>query len=130
LSIIKSRGMGHSNQVRELVLSAAGVTLADTYMSGGEVLMGTLRWEKERAESSERAEAESTRARQRVEVENAETELAAKIRSLQRELEEKRAEKNVLDKSATNGAAELSQNKKLLRGLRKADQSGPEKRYQ
>ena len=130
LSIIKSRGMGHSNQVRELVLSAAGVTLADTYMSGGEVLMGTLRWEKERAESSERAEAESTRARRRVEVENAETELAAQIRSLQRELEEKRAEKNVLDKAAANGAAELSQNKKLLRGLRKADHSGPEKRYQ
>src|SRR6202044_1405878 len=50
LSIIKSRGTAHSNQVRELVLSDSGVTLADTYAAGGEVLMGTMRWEKESAE--------------------------------------------------------------------------------
>jgi circadian clock protein KaiC len=47
LTIIKARGTSHSNQVRELVLSDAGVTLADVYTVGGEVLMGTLRWEKE-----------------------------------------------------------------------------------
>jgi circadian clock protein KaiC len=50
LSIIKSRGTAHSNQVRELILSDSGVTLADIYTAGGEVLMGTLRWERERAE--------------------------------------------------------------------------------
>lgn len=47
LTVIKSRGTRHSNQVRELLLSDAGVTLADVYAVGGEVLMGTLRWEKE-----------------------------------------------------------------------------------
>ncbi len=47
LTIVKARGMGHSNQVRELVLSDTGVTLTDVYAVGGEVLMGTLRWEKE-----------------------------------------------------------------------------------
>ncbi|HWP99847.1 MAG TPA: circadian clock protein KaiC, partial [Vicinamibacterales bacterium] len=50
LTIVKSRGLGHSNQVRELVLSSRGVTLSDVYAAGGEVLMGTLRWEKEEAE--------------------------------------------------------------------------------
>src|SRR4029078_2624832 len=50
LSIVKSRGMAHSNQVRELILSDAGVTLTDIYAAGGEVLMGTLRWEREGAE--------------------------------------------------------------------------------
>ena len=49
LSIIKSRGTSHSNQVRELILSSTGVTLADIYTAGGEVLMGTMRWEKESA---------------------------------------------------------------------------------
>lgn len=58
LSIIKSRGTAHSNQVRELILSDSGVTLADTYTSGGEVLMGTLRWEKERAERAAQEAAE------------------------------------------------------------------------
>lgn len=47
LTIVKARGTGHSNQVRELILSDSGVTLSDVYASGGEVLMGTLRWEKE-----------------------------------------------------------------------------------
>ncbi len=50
LTIVKSRGTRHSNQVRELVLSDTGLTLADVYSSGGEVLMGTLRWEKEAEE--------------------------------------------------------------------------------
>ena len=43
---MKSRGVGHSNQVRELVLSDEGVTLADVYSAVGEVLMGTMRWQK------------------------------------------------------------------------------------
>ena len=47
LTIIKSRGTWHSNQVRELILSNTGPMLADVYTAGGEVLMGTLRWEKE-----------------------------------------------------------------------------------
>lgn len=49
LSIIKSRGSKHSNQLRELIFSDAGITLADPYTAGGEVLMGTLRMEKEQA---------------------------------------------------------------------------------
>ncbi len=47
LTIIKSRGTGHSNQVRELILSDSGIDLADAYVVGGEVLMGTMRWERE-----------------------------------------------------------------------------------
>ena len=49
LSIIKSRGSKHSNQLRELIFSDAGITLADPYTAGGEILMGTLRLEKEKA---------------------------------------------------------------------------------
>lgn len=49
LSIIKSRGSKHSNQLRELIFSDTGITLADPYTAGGEVLMGTLRMEKESA---------------------------------------------------------------------------------
>ncbi|MEO8140051.1 MAG: hypothetical protein ABI742_10410, partial [Gemmatimonadota bacterium] len=48
LTVIKSRGTSHSNQVRELILSDSGVTLADVFVIGGDVLMGTMRWEHER----------------------------------------------------------------------------------
>jgi circadian clock protein KaiC len=57
LTIVKSRGTGHSNQVRELVLTRKGITLADVYTAGGQVLMGTLRWEKENEERRMRATA-------------------------------------------------------------------------
>ncbi len=60
LTVIKSCGTAHSNQVRELVLSKDGVTLADVYSVGGEVLMGTLRWEKENDARRARALAQST----------------------------------------------------------------------
>ncbi len=60
LTIVKSRGTGHSNQVRELVLSDAGITLADVYTASGQVLMGTLRWERENEERRARAVAEAS----------------------------------------------------------------------
>jgi circadian clock protein KaiC len=71
LSIIKSRGSKHSNQLRELIFSDSGVTLADPYTAGGEVLMGTLRLEKENSvrdgmklleENSEAAKGDAAKA--------------------------------------------------------------------
>jgi circadian clock protein KaiC len=47
LTIIKSRGTSHSNQVRELTLSHSGLDLVDVYAAGGKVLMGTARAERE-----------------------------------------------------------------------------------
>ncbi len=47
LTIVKSRGTDHSNQVRELVLSQSGIDLVDVYVAEGEVLMGSARAQKE-----------------------------------------------------------------------------------
>jgi circadian clock protein KaiC len=47
LTIIKSRGAAHSNQVRELILSHHGIELMDAYVVEGEVLMGSARAQKE-----------------------------------------------------------------------------------
>jgi circadian clock protein KaiC len=127
LSIIKSRGTQHSNQVRELVLSGAGVTLADAYMAGGEVLMGTLRWEKERAERQARHAAEIATHLQRIKAENDEAEIKAQIRSLQHDLEVKREEKNALETAAAVRSEEISQDQTLLRRLRRADGSSLKK---
>jgi circadian clock protein KaiC len=46
--------------VRELVLTDAGITLAEVYTAGGQVLMGTLRWEKENEERRARTAAETS----------------------------------------------------------------------
>jgi circadian clock protein KaiC len=62
LTVVKSRGTSHSNQVRELLLSSSGIRLADVYSVGGEVLMGTMRWLKEieQSRASEVATQEET----------------------------------------------------------------------
>jgi len=41
--VLKSRGMAHSNQVREFVLSDAGIDLVDVYLGADRVLTGTAR---------------------------------------------------------------------------------------
>jgi circadian clock protein KaiC len=41
LYILKSRGMAHSNQVREFVLSDSGIQLLDVYIGGEGVLFGS-----------------------------------------------------------------------------------------
>jgi circadian clock protein KaiC len=92
LTIVKSRGAGHSRQARELVLSAQGVTLSDVYVSGGEVLMGTLRWEMEEAQRSEKARERRSMLRRARQLSLAESEVRGRIEALSRELELRRAE--------------------------------------
>ena len=43
LQVLKSRGMSHSNQVREFVFSDTGVGLVSVYMFGDQVLTGSAR---------------------------------------------------------------------------------------
>ncbi|MEG4576860.1 circadian clock protein KaiC [Microcoleus sp. N3A4] len=43
LYVLKSRGMMHSNQVREFILTNQGVNLVEVYLGGGKVLTGTER---------------------------------------------------------------------------------------
>jgi len=121
MSIIKSRGTAHSSQVRELVLSDDGVTLADIYTAGGEVLMGTLRWEKERAVHAAAAAAEVASRLKRVKLDAEEAELEVRIRSLQTELVAKQVEKSLLAQTTESRDEELSQGRSQMRELRGAD---------
>jgi len=41
--VLKSRGMAHSNQMREFVLSDAGIDLVDVYLGADGVLTGNAR---------------------------------------------------------------------------------------
>jgi circadian clock protein KaiC len=50
LSVLKSRGMSHSNQVREFVITCRGVALLDVYVGPGGVLTGCARANQEAAD--------------------------------------------------------------------------------
>lgn len=121
MSIIKSRGTAHSNQVRELILSDAGITVTDTYTAGGEVLMGTMRWEKESAERHAAEVATVTSKLQTVRIEAEEAELEARVKLLQVELAAKLTEKAVLARSAEVHEREQAFGRERMRELRGTD---------
>lgn len=125
LSIIKSRGTEHSNQVRELILSNEGVTLADIYTAGGEVLMGTLRWEKESAERVASEVAEVAGKLKRVSLDAEEAVLEVRAKSLQTELVAKQVEKTLLARTTESRKGELSRGHTRMRELRGADVAKP-----
>lgn len=125
LSVVKSRGTAHSNQVRELILNNDGVTLADIYTAGGEVLMGTMRWEKESAErvADEIAEVAAQLDLVRLDAEEAALEVRAK--AVQTELLAKQVEKTLLTRTRESREGELRKGVARMRVLRGADASEP-----
>ena len=99
LTIVKARGIGHSNQVRELILSDNGVSLTNVYTAGGEVLVGTARYEKEASVRVELRRRELEMQLRRAELQATEAELKARVEILKRELEAKRAEIELFETS-------------------------------
>jgi circadian clock protein KaiC len=121
LTIIKSRGTWHSNQVRELILSASGPVLADVYTAGGEVLMGTLRWEKEDAERGQNLKRRAEFDTKRRELQVSEADANARIKVLQQDLERQRAELAAYSTENQARIVSSSDREKELRRIRSGD---------
>jgi len=121
LTIVKSRGTGHSNQVRELVLSSQGLSLVDVYTAGGAVLMGTLRRQKEEQERAEQTRVARAERAQHDEIVSAIAETQTRIASLRTDVERKKAELRLLKESSRAGATVGAANLATLRRLRGAD---------
>jgi circadian clock protein KaiC len=121
LSIIKSRGTAHSNQVRELILSNAGVTLADIFTAGGEVLMGTMRWQKESAERVAAEVAEVAGKVKLVTLDAQQAELGVRLKAVQTELIAKQLEKSLLARTTASRKAVILRGSERMRELRGGD---------
>jgi circadian clock protein KaiC len=121
LTIIKSRGTRHSNQVRELVLGNAGPVLADVYTAGGEVLMGTMRWEKEDEERGKTLQRRADFERKRRELQVSEADTRARITGLQQDLERQRSELALYSSGNEARIVSSSEREKELRRIRSAD---------
>ena len=88
--VLKSRGMSHSNQIREFIITPQGVELLEVYTGAEGVLTGSARLAqeaKERAQQRARAD-EVTRKRSELDLKQAA--LQTEIASLQAEFEAER----------------------------------------
>ena len=86
LYILKSRGMAHSNQIREFVITDKGIDLVDVYLGPGGVLTGSARVAQEAQEKVEEVARLQETARRKQELERKRRSLAMQIDSLNTEL--------------------------------------------
>ncbi|MCK8781688.1 circadian clock protein KaiC [Rhizobium sp. NTR19] len=119
LYLLKARGMSHSNQVREFVMSDTGITLIPPYLGEGRALTGSARRAEEaklrRAELARRAEVE----RLSESVEKRRRQAQAQIEALQDEMQADEAELNRLRLEEENYRAQLEADRALMEQSRR-----------
>jgi circadian clock protein KaiC len=84
LYVIKSRGMRHSNQVREFIMTSEGIELIDAYIGPAGVLTGTARIVRE-------AEERAADLRRRQDIERRKRDVIRRRETIERQIAELRA---------------------------------------
>jgi len=102
LYLLKSRGMAHSTQVREFLLTDEGVDLVDVCVSAGGVMVGSARRDYEARQMEEALWQKEEAARKRLQLERRRRDMDAQIENLRRQFEEEERElsesmRNVVD---------------------------------
>ena len=80
--VLKSRGMAHSNQVREFMITSKGVKLVDVYLGDGGVLTGSARLSQENRERATRQVAKEERERKQLALQHRRKAVEAQIEAL------------------------------------------------
>jgi circadian clock protein KaiC len=101
LTIIKSRGTGHSNQVRELILTSRGLDLADVYAGEGGILLGSARAEKLEDEARDERLSRIKHRQRQFELARSIAALKAQTQAVNEELEAKLHEAELEDDAET-----------------------------
>ena len=121
LTIVKSRGTGHSNQVRELTLSDEGVSLTDVFVAQGKVLMGVARWEWEQEEQATTRRTQVATDLKRLQLHLSQAEAAARLQVVQTEIEARNAEISLLADATGSASKLLRADRAMMRKMRHAD---------
>ena len=106
LYLLKSRGMAHSNQVREFILSSEGIKLRQAYVGPEGVLTGSARLAQEAKDKAAVLAREQDMERRNRELDRRRREITAQIEILQAQLASDEAETALLNRE---GAAREDQ---------------------
>ena len=124
LYILKARGIAHSNQVREFLLTDHGIELIDAYIGADGVLMGSARSGQLARERATERERQQVTARKQRELQRKQELYEAQLRALQNQYETERdAILMELDEEQKRLKEAADQRVEIAR-LRKADTSG------
>jgi circadian clock protein KaiC len=118
LYMLKSRGMRHSNQVRELVISDAGVSLADVFYGADGVLIGSAKAAESRKRAREERASREDGARNERLLELKKNTVEAQIAALRAELAAEEEEVRRRLRAAQDGAEAARQDRESMSQLR------------
>jgi circadian clock protein KaiC len=121
LSVLKSRGMAHSNQVREFLITDRGVELADVYVGPQGVLTGSARAAQEAQERSDAVKRQEDLEQRRANLERERQSVEAKVAVLWREFEDEADAVKRLLSRGTTGREEGAEQRLEQGRLRRSD---------
>jgi circadian clock protein KaiC len=119
--LLKARGIGHSNQVREFRLTDCGIEIIDVYVGAGGVLTGSARLNQDAADAALAAERAQAIERKRRDLERKRRALQTQIEALQVAFESEGEELNTLIRQDEQRERVIAQNRVDLAGFRRAD---------
>ncbi len=121
LYILKSRGMAHSNQEREFILTNEGVQLRDVYVGPGGVLTGTARTAQESRDRAEVEVRKTALSRRKRSIDLHRHKLQAEIADLQRQLESDNGDLQALVRDDASREARENKERHVMATHRQAD---------
>ena len=123
LYVLKSRGMAHSNQIREFLITSKGIDLTDVYVGQGMVLTGVARKVQEMKEEAEAVISREELERLKRELERKRLIMEAKIKEIRAEYESAQEELLASVKEQEMKEKTLVADRTVIAGVRKADAS-------
>jgi circadian clock protein KaiC len=123
LYVLKARGMAHSNQVREFLISNQGIDLVDAYIGPSGVLTGAARVAQAAREKAEGLASQQEAARRKRELERKRATLEQQIAGLRSECEADEMELRRKDDQVGAQTRVLTAERTELARLRQADRA-------
>jgi circadian clock protein KaiC len=128
LYVIKSRGMKHSNQIREFLITSKGIELQDVYVGPEGVLTGSLRAAQEARERAALFSREQEARRRQQELERRRAAVEAQILALQHESRSIEEESRSAEEEFHARMTALQSEREAAASRRGADRSEPAER--
>lgn len=119
--VIKSRGMAHSNQIREFIMGGNGIDLVDVYVGPGGLLTGSSRQSMEARERAEALAAEQEIETMQIRLERKRKAMEAQWAAMQAEFQAEQEEAARFIAQKQSARDRLRQDRKEMGRLRKAD---------
>jgi circadian clock protein KaiC len=121
LYVLKARGMAHSNQIREFLISDRGIDLVDAYIGPSGVLTGSARAAQTAREKAEALAGQQEAARRQRELKRKRAALELQISGLRSEHEASADELRQIDEQVGTKTRLLTTERTELGRLRQAD---------